>query len=87
MASESEDWPEPGKTQHSFWNPAGPFRPLRRIVTWLTVLAIIALVALPAMGVPAGVIAAFAIGPLLTAWGALWFIDTILAYLKKSPRG
>jgi hypothetical protein len=83
MASESEEWPEPGTTQHSFLNPAGPFRPLRRIVTYLTVIAVVAMIGLPALGVPAGVLAVFAVGPLLTAWAALWFIDTILAYLKN----
>lgn len=84
MASESEEWPGPGETgQHSFWNPAGPFRPLRRIITYLTLIAIVGAVALVAIGATNGVILLFGVGPLLSAWAALWFLDTILAYLKR----
>lgn len=91
-STEEREWPEPGESSSSFWNPSGPFRPLRRIVTWLTGGCIIAIVlatlVLSILGGPAILLGLDAVListlPLLFfAWAVLWFIDTILAYLKR----
>lgn len=82
--TEEREWPDPGQTNHSFWNPAGPFRKLRRIVTWGTVgLFALAVLLFVAGAANLGLVAIFGVPTMLTAWGALWFIDTILAFLKS----
>lgn len=91
-STEEREWPEPGGSSSSFWNPSGPFRPLRRIVTWLTGICIVAILlatlALSLLGGPNLLLALDAVlistlPFLFFAWGVLWFIDTILAYLKS----
>lgn len=85
MSSQTEDreWSDPGVTSSSFWNPAGPFRPLRRIVMWSAGgLFVLAVLLFAAGAGNLALVAAFSIPTTLTAWAVLWFIDTILAFVK-----
>lgn len=88
--ADTDNWDGPTPSRGSFLDPAGPFRPLRRLVTYLTLLGILGVVlggvlfaSDPGGG---GLIVAFyagsATGTLFTAWGSLWILDTVLAFLK-----
>ena len=80
--TETEDWPEPGTSQ-SVLRPGGPFAPIRRGITYLAVLLLLGVVLSGATGeFRWAFVAGYGIGVLGMAWLALWFLDTILAYLK-----
>jgi hypothetical protein len=83
-SADDRDWPTPGETAGgSFWNPAGPFRPLRRIGWYLAGLLLVAGVLLLAINLLWAYLAFSALGTVLTGEVVLWFIDTVLAYLKQ----
>lgn len=69
----------------------GPFTGLRRLIWWLFWIGLAAAIALPATGVtttgsvvttPLAYLVTIGVS-LATAWGALWLVDIVLAYLKS----
>lgn len=90
--TEERDWPTPGETAgSSFWDPAGPFRPLRRL-GWYLAGALLLVGVLT--GIASYVLVSFGffwlawgsfslLGTVLTGEAILWFVDTILVYLKQ----
>lgn len=82
--TDERDWPTPGETAGgSFWNPPGPFRPLRRIGWYLAGVLLLVGVGGLAVDFLIAYLAFSALGTVLTGEAILWFIDTILAYLKR----
>lgn len=88
--AEDEEWPTPGNRGYSFFDPPGPFRPLRRGTLWL-LAALVALIivvagaglALEDQGIYGhSILLMLAIPGVTALWLALWAVDTVLAYLK-----
>lgn len=82
-ARDETEWndPQPG---HSWIDPAGPFQPVRRFLAYAFAIAVL-------MAFVGGVLGEFTLlslaviigSPAGSLWLGLWFIDTILAYLKR----
>lgn len=82
--SEGEDWPDPHQSTHSFVDPGGPFRPVRRFALYGIVLCLVLIVlAGAAQQIALAIVIGSAISTLGTVWLACWVLDTILAYLKR----
>lgn len=82
-ATDGDDWDDP-RLGHSWLDPAGPFRPVRRLLLYGFVIVLVITIAGTALGsfsaLSFGVVVAPSIGSL---WLGLWFLDTILAFLKR----
>ncbi len=90
VASELDDSRTEAKADANTRATRGPFAGLRRMVWWLFWGGLVLAVAFGALGWTTAEAVPLVVGYLVTigfwlsvAWGVLWFIDVILAYLKE----
>lgn len=82
--TDDEAWSDPRQSTHSFWDPGGPFRPVRRFSMYAAGLGLVLLVVAGLFQqVGLALLLGSGVSTMATIWLACWVVDTILAYLKR----